>query len=250
MKFIGNELTPTVVSAMRRVRPCYYYYRYAANAAVLAALALIGCRGQPAGCRPHPAEAMGDAPAIARASADSVRYPYTEADIRFMSGMIHHHAQAIKMARWAPTHGASPAVVRLTERIVNAQTDEIALMSNWLSARRQPVPEPNPEGMKMTMGGGEHVMLMPGMLTEAQTKELDAARGEDFDRLFLTFMIQHHKGAVSMVKELFAARGAGQDETVFKFASDVEVDQTTEINRMFEMLLALGSTSPSAPRRP
>ena len=193
---------------------------------------------------------MGDAAAIARASADSARYPYTEADIRFMSGMIGHHAQAIKMARWAPTHGASPAVIRLTERIVNAQTDEINLMSNWLSARRQPVPEPSPEGMKMTMGGADHVMLMPGMLTAPQMKELDAARGEEFDRLFLTYMIQHHKGAVSMVRELFGARGAGQDETIFKFASDVEVDQTTEINRMFEMLLALGSTSSPAPRRP
>jgi uncharacterized protein (DUF305 family) len=231
------------------VRP-YSYYRYVAKAATLAALALIGCRGQPAGAPPHPAEPMGEAVAIARASADSVRYPYTEADIRFMSGMISHHAQAIKMAGWAPTHGASPAVARLTERIVNAQTDEIVVMSNWLSARRQPVPEPNSEGMKMTMGGAEHVMLMPGMLTEAQMKELDAARGEDFDRLFLTFMIQHHKGAVSMVKELFAARGAGQDEAVFKFAADVEVDQTTEINRMFEMLFALGSTSQPAPRRP
>jgi len=94
------------------------------------------------------------------------------------------------------------------------------------------------------------VMLMPGMLTDAQMNELDAARGEDFDRLFLTFMIQHHKGAVSMVKELFAAQGAGQDETVFKFASDVQVDQTTEINRMLEMLFALGSNPPSAPRRP
>ena len=193
---------------------------------------------------------MGEAAAIARASADSARYPYTKAAIRFMSAMIPHHAQAIKMARWATTHDASPAVVRLTERIVNAQKDEIVLMSNWLSARRQPVPEPNPNGMKMTMGGTEHVMLMPGMLTEAQTKELDAARGEDFDRLFLTFMIQHHKGAVSMVKELFAAHGAGQDDTVFKFATDVEVDQTTEINRMVEMLFALGSTSPPAPRRP
>jgi uncharacterized protein (DUF305 family) len=192
---------------------------------------------------------MGESVAIARARADSLRYPYTEADIRFMSGMISHHAQAIKMAKWAPSHGASPAVIRLTERIINAQTDEITIMSNWLSARRQPVPEPNPDGMKMKMDGMDHMMLMPGMLSEAQMKELDAARGEEFDRLFLTFMIQHHKGAVSMVRELFAARGAGQDETVFKFASDVEVDQTTEINRMFEMLLALGSDS-SAPRRP
>jgi len=234
---------------MRHARPCFFH-KYTGKAATLATLALVGCRGGPAGSPPHPAEPMGEAAAIARASADSVRYPYTEADIRFMSGMIHHHAQAIKMARWAPTHGASPAVVRLTERIVNAQTDEIVLMSNWLSARRQPVPEPNAQGMKMTMGGAEHVMLMPGMLTEAQMKELDAARGEDFDRLFLAFMIQHHKGAVSMVRELFAARGAGQDETVFKFASDVEVDQTTEINRMLEMLLALGASSPSTPRRP
>ena len=237
------------MSATRRVH-LYFYDGLTAIAAILTALAAIGCRGQSAGPPPHPAEAMGDAVAISRASADSARYPYTEADIRFMSGMISHHAQAIKMARWAPTHGASPAVVRLTERIVNAQTDEINLMSNWLSARRQPVPEPNAEGMKMTMGGAEHVMLMPGMLTEAQMKELDAARGEEFDRLFLTFMIQHHKGAVSMVRDLFAARGAGQDETVFKFASDVEVDQTTEINRMFEMLLALGSTPQPAPRRP
>jgi uncharacterized protein (DUF305 family) len=193
---------------------------------------------------------MGDVPAIARASADSARYPYTEADIRFMSGMISHHAQAIKMARWAPTHGASPAVIRLTERIINAQTDEINLMGNWLSARRQPVPEANPDGMKMTMGGEQHVMLMPGMLSEAQMKELDAARGEEFDHLFLTYMIQHHKGAVSMVNDLFSAQGAGQDEMVFKFASDVQVDQTTEINRMLEMLFALGSTPPQAPRRP
>ena len=182
---------------------------------------------------------MGEAAAVARASADSARYPYTEADIRFMSGMIHHHAQAIKMARWAPTHGASAAVVRLTERIINAQTDEITLMSNWLSARRQPVPQPNPEGMTMTMGGTQHVMLMPGMLTDAQMNELDAARGEDFDRLFLTFMIQHHKGAIVMVDKLFATQGAGEEERSFRFASDVYADQTTEIDRMEKMLAAL-----------
>ena len=241
---------PKATSATPHVPP---YYRIAANAATLsalAALAVIGCRGSRAGAPVHAPEPMGEAVAIARASTDSARYPYTEADIRFMSGMIHHHAQAIKMARWAPSHGASPAVIRLTERIINAQTDEITLMSNWLSARRQPVPEPNPDGMKMKMGDEEHVMLMPGMLSEAQMKELDAARAEEFDRLFLTFMIQHHKGAVSMVREMFAAQGAGQDETVFKFASDVEVDQTTEINRMLEMLFALGANPPSAPRRP
>jgi uncharacterized protein (DUF305 family) len=93
--------------------------------------------------------------------------------------------------------------------------------------------------MTMAMGGMEHVMLMPGMLSDAQMKELNGARGSDFDRLFLTFMIQHHRGAVSMVQELFSNRGAGQDETVFKFASDVSVDQLTEINRMTDMLLTL-----------
>ena len=109
----------------------------------------------------------------------------------------------------------------------------------WLRDRRQPVPDANTMGMKMTMGGVEHVMLMPGMLTDAQLKELDAARGQQFDRLFLTDMIQHHRGAVSMVKELFSTEGAGQDATVFKFASDVNVDQTTEIARMERMLAAL-----------
>ena len=181
--------------------------------------------------------ATGPEAAKAKARADSVRWPYTEADIRFMSTMIHHHAQAIVMAKWAPTHDASPSVLRLTQRIINAQTDEIAMMSRWLADRNQPVPEPNPAGQVMQMGGTTHTMLMPGMLTEDQMKALDAARGPEFDRLFLTFMIQHHRGAVEMVKELLANRGAANDETVFKFAADVNVDQTTEINRMLEMLL-------------
>jgi uncharacterized protein (DUF305 family) len=181
--------------------------------------------------------AMGLEAAKAKARADSVRWPYTAADIRFMSTMIHHHAQAIVMAKMAPTHGASPAILRLTQRIINAQTDEIALMSRWLADRNQPVPDPNPAGETMQMGGMTHTMLMPGMLTDDQMKQLDAARGPEFDRLFLTFMIQHHRGAVQMVQELVANRGAANDETVFKFAADVNVDQTTEINRMLEMLL-------------
>jgi uncharacterized protein (DUF305 family) len=174
--------------------------------------------------------------AIAKARADSARYPYTAADIHFMSGMIGHHSQAIVMAGWAPTHGASESVRILCSRIINAQTDEIVAMQRWLRDRNQPVPEANPMGMKMVMNGMQHDMLMPGMLTEAQMKELDAARNSDFDRLFLTYMIQHHKGAISMVSDLFATYGAGQDELVFKFASDVNVDQTTEIARMEKML--------------
>lgn len=180
-----------------------------------------------------------EAAAIAQAKADSVRHPYTAADVEFMSHMIHHHAQAIVMARWAPTHGASPAVQRLADRIINAQQDEIGTMQAWLRDRRQPVPEATPGGVMMNMGGMQHEMLMPGMLTEAQMKQLDAARGPEFDRLFLTYMIQHHKGAVSMVKDLFESYGAGQDELVFKFASDVNVDQTTEIARMEKLLVSV-----------
>jgi uncharacterized protein (DUF305 family) len=182
---------------------------------------------------------MGQDAAIARARADSIRLPYTAADIYFMSGMISHHAQAIKMAGWATSHGASAALVRLSERILTGQTDEIGLMQSWLRDRNQPVPEPDPAGMKMTMGGMEHVMLMPGMLSPEQMAQLDSARGVDFDRLFLTFMIQHHQGAITMVRELFGAPGAAQDEVVFKFANDVEIDQTTEIARMQQMLIEL-----------
>jgi len=187
---------------------------------------------------------MGPEGAKARARADSLRYPYTKADIDFMSGMIHHHAQAILIAGWAPSHGASPAVLRLTERIINAQKDEIVLMGNWLRDRNQVVPEPNPAGMPMKMDGMDHIMPMPGMLNADQLKQLDAASATDFDRLFLTFMIQHHRGAVEMVHTLFSATGAGQDEMIFKFASDVEVDQSTEIRRMLQMLIEI-PTSPT-----
>ena len=185
------------------------------------------------------AMAQGQAAATAKARADSARYPYITADVNFMSGMIHHHAQAIVMAKMAPAHGSSPAVRTLCERIINAQQDEIAAMQRWLRDRSQEVPEATATGMKMVMNGMEHEMLMPGMLSDAQMKELDAATGRDFDRLFLAGMIQHHKGAVSMVSDLFNTYGAGQDELIFKFASDVQVDQTTEIARMQRMLFML-----------
>lgn len=175
----------------------------------------------------------------ARARADSGRPAYARADVHFMSGMIGHHAQAVVMAKWAPSHGASPSVRALCERIVVAQTDEIALMQRWLRERRETVPPADPKGLKMTMDGVEHVMLMPGMLSEAQMTELDQSHGADFDRLFLTYMIQHHLGAITMVNELFGSSGAGQDEVVFKFASDVYADQSTEVDRMTKMLSVL-----------
>jgi len=216
-------------------------------AALAAAVAVAACRSAgsaaPATATPTPAPSpaaeQSEQAAIEKARADSARYPYTAADVHFMSSMIGHHAQAIHMAQWAPSHGASPSVQILAERIINEQGDEIRTMQQWLRDRRQPVPDAHTMGMKMSMGGVEHVMLMPGMLTDAQLAELDAARGAQFDRLFLTYMIQHHRGAVSMVKELFSTQGAGQDETVFKFASDVNVDQSTEIARMEKMLAAM-----------
>jgi uncharacterized protein (DUF305 family) len=187
-----------------------------------------------------------DSAAVAKAKTDSARYPYTAADIEFMSNMIGHHAQAIVIAQWAPTHGASPSIQTLAGRIINAQNDEIAIMQRWLRDRQLPVPDPTASGTKMIMGGMEHEMLMPGMLTPDQMKQLDEARGKEFDRLFLTLMIQHHRGAVTMVDELFSSYGAGLDETVFKFASDVNTDQSTEIDRMQLMLadLMFGNPSP------
>lgn len=190
-----------------------------------------------------PASTARDSGAVAQARADSVRYPYTAADVRFMSNMIAHHAQAIDIARWAPTHGASSSLQILAERVINAQKDEIALMQRWLRERQLPVPEAR---ATMTMGGTEHVHQMPGMLTAEQLAQLDAARGKEFDRLFLQLMIQHHQGAVAMVQQLVSSQGAALDETVFKLASDINADQATEIDRMQQMLaeLLFGPQSP------
>ena len=192
-----------------------------------------------------------DAAGIARARADSMRAPWTAADARFMTHMIPHHAQAIVMSRMAASHGASIDVQRLAARIINAQQDEIALMQQWLADRRQPVPEAHTHMHATAAGatGGDHSQhaqhmqqmqehaSMPGMLSEAQLRQLDAARGREFDRLFLTFMIQHHTGAVTMIKELLAS--PPQDEMAFRLAADINVDQTTEIARMERMLAAM-----------
>lgn len=164
------------------------------------------------------------------------QYPYSDADIEFMSGMIPHHAQAVIMGGWAKTHGARPDVAILCERIVVGQSDEIAMMQQWLRDRGLPVPDAKATKHKMKMNGMEHEMLMPGMMTDEQMAELDKARGPEFDRLFLEGMIRHHQGAIDMVEELFKAYGAAQDEVIYKFASDVYADQSTEIARMHKML--------------
>ncbi|HEX7119009.1 MAG TPA: DUF305 domain-containing protein, partial [Longimicrobiales bacterium] len=147
---------------------------------------------------------------------------YTIADVRFMQGMIGHHAQAVVMARMAETHGAGDAVRRLARKIDISQRDEIEMMERWLAERGQAVPD------------DEHrnAMRMPGMLTPEQLARLDAARGPGFDRLFLTFMIQHHRGALEMVATLFDSPGAAQDPEIFRFAADVDADQHAEIYTM------------------
>lgn len=170
---------------------------------------------------------------------------YAAADVQFMQGMIGHHAQAIAMSKWAPSHGASPDVQTLAARIIVSQRDEIVSMRRWLGDHKEMVPDTtggmDMAGMGAMHGGGQ--MLMPGMLTPEQMAQLDAAQGQTFDKLFLLFMIRHHQGALTMVNTLFESEGAGQEEQVFKFASDVSADQTAEIDRMLRMLATLQTTS-------
>lgn len=218
-----------------------------------------------AACGGGRAEDVGTVPQPARQNRAGESSGYSEADVRFMADMIGHHAQALVMAGWAPTHGASPAIRRLAERIVNGQQDEIATMQRWLRDRGHPAPEadtsrlmqhqhhhpsagsrqaPSASSGQAPSADSGHAMLMPGMLSEAQMKELDQARGRDFDRLFLKYMIQHHQGALTMVNRLFATPGAAQEESTFKLANDVSADQSSEISRMERMLASLESTPP------
>jgi uncharacterized protein (DUF305 family) len=179
------------------------------------------------------------------ARPDLVREPYSQADIDFMTGMIPHHAQAVLMAGWAASHGASPEVRVLCERLVVGQRDEIEWMRNWLRDRGQVVPPADATHHRMKMNGVEHDMLMPGMLSPEELAALDKARGAEWDRLFLAGMTRHHEGALKMVDELFASHGALQDEDVYKFVSDLYADQSAEIERMQK----LGeSASPRSPR--
>lgn len=176
------------------------------------------------------------------ARRDSAKMNFTQADVKFMTGMIAHHAQALIMSRLAPENNASQQIQTLAARIINAQKDEIQSMQTWLRDRGQPVPEVHIEGLNLMIHGlGEDHMKMDhtnmaGMLSPAQLKELSEARGNEFDRLFLKYMIDHHKGAVTMVTKLFDTDGAAQDDAAFKLASDIQVDQRTEIDRMQLML--------------
>ncbi|MCC5941585.1 MAG: DUF305 domain-containing protein [Balneolaceae bacterium] len=199
------------------------------------------------------------------ARIDSSRMNFVQADVDFMTDMIAHHAQALIMSRLAPENDASRSVQALAARIINAQYDEIGTMQKWLRDRGQPVPEVHIDGLILMIhmengdddemdhaamghhdhhaghGGMGHDAMahhhdMPGMLTQDQLEELAKARGTEFDRKFLAFMIEHHEGAVYMVDELFSADGAALDREIFDLASGINAEQITEIERMRLML--------------
>jgi uncharacterized protein (DUF305 family) len=177
----------------------------------------------------QPEEHLHDSPAMKMAPIPEDAY-YIAADVQFMQGMIAHHGQAVVMAKMAPTHGANAQLLLFTQKIDLSQRGEIEIMERWLYERGQPVPDSLAH---------EH-MNMPGMLTAEQLKQLDAAKGKEFDKLFLVLMIQHHEGALKMVADLQATPAAMQDFLLHGFATDVDVDQRAEINRMYQMLEAMG----------
>jgi uncharacterized protein (DUF305 family) len=151
---------------------------------------------------------------------------YTKADVEFMQGMIAHHSQAIVMSRMAESHGANPQVLKLSNKIDQSQVPEIRIMQAWLTRNKQFAPDTS----------SWHDMMMSGMLTTAQLKELDAAKGVDFDRAYLHLMIQHHAGALKMVDDLFNTSLAGQEVDVNVFANDVVTAQTVDIGIMQKLL--------------
>lgn len=155
--------------------------------------------------------------------------PYTKADVEFMQGMIAHHAQAIVMSRMAESHGANPQVLKLSNKIDQSQVPEIRIMQAWLERNKQFAPDTS----------SWHDMAMSGMLTAAQLNELDVARGVDFDRVYLRYMIMHHVGALKMVDDLFHSAMAGQEVDVNVFANDVVTAQTVEIGIMQRLLTQL-----------
>jgi len=218
--------------------------------ALLGASLALGCASRgttpPASAAAMPAPAAHDMSTMSGAHAGHnmtgldapVTIPpgavFTEADVRFMQGMIAHHAQAIYMSRMAVEHGANPRLQRFAIKIDQSQTTEIDQMQGWLRANGQFAPDTS----------SYHTVMMPGMLTPEQIAQLDNATGPDFDRAFLLLMIQHHEGALAMVKDLFATPRAGQDVDVSVFANDVVAVQTAEIGLMRQMLASLPESRP------
>jgi uncharacterized protein (DUF305 family) len=161
--------------------------------------------------------------------------PLSRTDVEFMQGMIMHHQQAVEMTAWIPSHTENKDLRTLGARISSSQTDEINFMKRWLAERGQPISMAMP-GMPDMDKSGHAMPLMPGMLTPEQMEALRKAKGAEFDRLFLTGMIQHHEGALTMVKDLFNSAGSGQDADLFNFATDADNTQRAEIKIMQSML--------------
>jgi uncharacterized protein (DUF305 family) len=177
---------------------------------------------------------------VAAAPAPPARH--VAADVRFMQDMIAHHRQAVEMTMLVPARSQRPEIRALAQRIAVSQDDEILQMEGWLRARGESLPDAHAHHGHGHGGHGQHgggARPMPGMLTDAQLRQLEAATGDAFDRLFLEYMIFHHEGALVMVAELFAAEGAGRETEIFMFASHVDSDQRIEIERMRRMLNAL-----------
>lgn len=171
-----------------------------------------------------------DTRAISVADAtDMSKVQFSAADTRFMQGMIGHHSQAVEMVALIPERTSSDQMRLLGKRIDVSQTDEIDLMKTWLTDRGLPMPDPHAHHM-------HGATLMPGMLSPEEMERLASSKGPAFDRLFLEGMIKHHQGALTMVEELFASPGAGQESDIYAFASDVDADQRMEIDRMGAML--------------
>jgi uncharacterized protein (DUF305 family) len=225
-------------------------FRFAHFAIVLLLSALAA--GVAAACRTS--QGTGAGPAIIQPGApgqesrtvgaaqarDLSKVGATAGDVKFMQGMIHHHAQALDMTALLQTRSASDDMKKLALRIQVSQTDEIKMMQRWLEAHGAQVPDPHALHMPgMVMPGMDHGPMMPGMLTPAEMAKLAELQGADFDRAFLQGMIKHHGGAILMVEELFATPGAGQESTIYAFASDVVADQQMEIDRMSGMLAAI-----------
>lgn len=165
---------------------------------------------------------------------------YTDADVAFMQGMIAHHAQALDMSALVPEKTRRRDINLLAQRIITSQKSEIGLMESWLKARGEDVPSEHAHHMMMS--GEGQMAPMPGMLTGKQMEELQEATGEEFERLFLTYMISHHEGALTMVEALFDTPGAAQDSDMFRIADDVDADQRMEIDRMQAMLRSTGGS--------
>lgn len=209
-----------------------------AAAVILFPLLAAAQSGSPPAKKPAPADTaahahnmadMANMPGMSAPSTIPKGALYTVADVEFMQGMIAHHGQAIYMSRLAAARGASPRVLKFANKIDQSQAAEIRLMQDWLVANKQTAPGAD----------SWHTMTMPGMLTPEQLKALGAAHGPEFDRQFLNLMIQHHNGALRMVKDLFATTNAGQDVDVSVFANDVFTVQTAEIDIMHQMLANL-----------